>query len=60
MNIWMKVTCDEYALPLAIADTASELAKICGTTPNSVVSTVSHYKQGRIKYPSYICVTIDE
>ena len=60
MNIWMKVTTDEFALPLAIADSSVELARICGTTPNSVVSTISHHKQGRIKYPAYICVKIDE
>jgi len=58
-RVWMKVTCDEYALPMAIADTSVELAKMCGTTPNTVVSTWSHYQKGRIKYPSYICVILE-
>lgn len=56
----MKVTKDKYQLPLAVADSASELAEICGTTRNSVVSTISHYKKGRIDFPSYICVTFEE
>ena len=60
MRIWMKVTTDELALPLAFAESSAELARMCGTTPNSVVSTVSHYNKGRIKYPAYICVDIDE
>lgn len=60
MKIWMKVTTDELALPLAFAESSVELARMCGTSANSVVSTVSHYKQGRIKYPAYICVNIDE
>lgn len=60
MKIWMKVTCDELSLPLAVADTSSELAEMCGTTPNAVVSTWSHYRKGRITYPSYICVKVDE
>lgn len=58
-RIWMKVTCDEFALPLAVADSSAELARMCGTTPNAVVSTWSHYKKGRIKYPSYICVMVE-
>ncbi len=60
MKIWMKVTCDEMSLPLAVADTSVELALMCGTTPNTVRSTWSHYRAGRIKYPSFICVEGDE
>ena len=60
MNIWMKVTSDEFALPLAVADSSSELARMCGTTANAVVSTWSHHRQGRVKYPSYICVKVGE
>lgn len=59
LKIWMKVTCDELSLPLAVADTSSELAKMCGTTPNTVVSTWSHYRKGRIKHPSFICVDVE-
>ena len=59
-HIWMKVTKDKYQLPLAVADSASELARICGTTPNSIVSTFSHYRKGRIDFSSYICVQIEE
>ena len=58
--IWMKVTKDIYQLPLMVADSASELAEMCGTSRNSVVSTFSHYRKGRIEFPSYICVTIEE
>lgn len=60
MKIWMKVTNDKYQLPLMIADSAAELARMCDTTPNCVVSTNSHYQKGRITYPSYVCVTIDD
>lgn len=60
MNIWMKVTRDKYQLPLAVADSASELARMCDTTPNCVVSTVSHYNKGRITFPSYVCVRFEE
>ena len=29
-TVWMEVTMDEYELPIRIADTARELAKMCG------------------------------
>ena len=60
MKIWMKLTNDKYQLPMMIADSAKELAEICGTTPNNVVSTNSHFRKGRITNPSYVCVTIEE
>lgn len=59
-NIWMKITNDEYELPLAVADTAQELAEICGTTKNCIVSTISHYNQGRIKWTPYVCVKVKD
>lgn len=45
MIIWMEVTKDEYELPIAVADTAQELAKMCGTTANNVMSSASHHKR---------------
>ena len=42
--LWMKVTSDEYELPVAVADTAKELAKIVGTTENTINSRISHAK----------------
>ena len=39
---WMKITMDDLELPVAIADTAEELAAMCGTTTNTIYSAVSH------------------
>ena len=36
MNIWMYVTDDEYELPMAVADTCAELAKLVGVTTNAI------------------------
>lgn len=47
--LWLEVTQDEYELPLKVADTARELAQMCGTNINNVVSTASHYRAGRFK-----------
>ena len=45
MIIWIEVTKDEYELPIAVADSAGELANLCGTTKNAVTS--SAYRKGR-------------
>lgn len=36
MNIWMYVTDDEYELPMAVADTCGQLAKLVGVTANAI------------------------
>ena len=58
--VWMAVSQDELSLPVAIADTAKELAKILGTTENNVKSSDSKFKHGVYKNSRYIAVRIDE
>ena len=36
MDIWMKVSADEYEFPLQIADTQRELAKLCGVRRDTI------------------------
>lgn len=60
MDVWIKVSADKYELPVAIADTPSELARLCGTTANTISSTWSHYKKGKIKKSSYVKVRLEE
>ena len=40
MYVYMKITTDRYELPLAVADTGEELAKICGVSRNNVYTTM--------------------
>lgn len=54
--MWMKVSDDKYELPVAVADTAAELARILGVRTNVIYSAVSHYERGDIKRSSYIHV----
>lgn len=42
-------TVDEYELPLAVASSASELARLVGTTANSIYSTISHRQNKGLK-----------
>lgn len=49
MILWLKVTKDEYQLPLAVADTAAELARMTGVKPDSLYSMRSHGVKEYIK-----------
>lgn len=60
MFIYMKVSNDKYQLPIAVADTAKELAKICNTTENNIYSHISKNKKGIYKKVVYIKVEIEE
>ena len=48
-NIWLEVTRDKYELPVKIADSVEELAEMCGTSKNTIMSTISNWKKGRLK-----------
>lgn len=54
MTIYMKCTTDRLELPLAVADTARELARMMGVSYNSVYSEISR------GYGGYHKVVIDE
>jgi hypothetical protein len=45
--VWMKVTNDKYELPVLVADSAPELAKMLGCSPNNICSSLSHAKHRR-------------
>ena len=44
--VWMEVSQDRYELPLAIADTAQDLARKCGVKPSTVRSSASRVNTG--------------
>lgn len=46
MTLYLRTTVDEYELPIAVAESAKELAGILGTTPGSVMSSISHKRPG--------------
>ena len=47
--IWMEVTNDEYRHIIKMADSAKELADMCGVTRETVTSTAWRYEHGKIK-----------
>lgn len=60
--VWMEVTQDEYRLPVVIADTSRELAKICGDTNENVRTTAYKTNKGLYKNSKsrYIVVVLNE
>ena len=61
MCLYLKVTKDEFELPLAVADSLKELAIMTGDTINTISSAMSHTKNNPEKYPRcrFVKVEID-
>ena len=60
MKIYMAVTKDALSLPLAVADSAAELAERRGVQVETIRSLVSRGRTGKIKRPGYIVVEVEE
>lgn len=43
--LYMKITRDEYELPVAVADSVIELAKMLGVKPNTISRSLSRQKK---------------
>lgn len=59
-EVWMKVTRDKFQLPIAVADSIRELSQITGHSEDTIRSSISHQKHGRIKRSSFIRVSMEE
>ena len=55
MIVYMEVSQDEFELPLAIADTISELARLAHRKKSTLIHAINHSKHSR-----YIRVVIEE
>jgi hypothetical protein len=55
----MMVTKDEYELPMAIADTPTELAKMVGTTRAAINSQISRARKSG-KRSNFVKVVFDD
>ena len=60
MTVWMLVTKDKYELPVIIAETSTELTRICGVSNRTIISGALRSKSGKVKKSRYIKVEIDD
>ena len=56
MTLYIKVTKDRYELPVAVADTKSDLARLLGVDP----STVTCGLKRKVEKPVYLEVEVDD
>lgn len=45
-KLYLRTTQDELELPIAVADSPTELARMLGTTANNVSSSIAHGRKG--------------
>lgn len=57
---WLYVTSDEYELPLAVADSAGQLALMIGVPLVNIATMASKYENGLIKKSKYVKVKVEE
>lgn len=60
MTLYLRVTNDEYELPMAVADSPSELAIMLGLKRQTLWSIFSRVRKGEYRYKIYQIVEIDE
>lgn len=60
MTLYLRVTNDEYELPMAVADSPSELALMLGLKRQTLWSIFSRVRKGEYRYKIYQIVEIEE
>ena len=59
MIIWMKVTNDEYELPVVVANSRAELARKLGIKPNTIATAIHRAKKDGSRQ-QFVKVVIDD
>lgn len=49
MTVYMKVTRDKFRLPVAVADSVPELARMLGTNADNIHAAISHGRKTFVK-----------
>lgn len=57
--IYMEITRDKYELPVAVADSAKELANLRGVKFRSIHSCISLHEAGKLKTSKYIRIKVE-
>ena len=60
MVLYLKTTTDEYELPIAVAASVHELAKITGTSERSIASIISRLRNGKTDTKCYHIVEVED
>lgn len=60
MKLYLKVTKDRYELPLAVADSPRELAKMIGVSRDTINTALSKVKAGEVRNSTYKIVEVED
>ena len=60
MTIYIEVTRDKYELPVRVADSVSELARMSGCTTNNISSAISHFQHRAQKSARFYKVDVED
>lgn len=60
MVLYVAVSQDKYELPIAVADSARELARMLGVDKCTVSCHITLAKQGKIKKQKYFKVEVED
>ena len=60
MKVWMKVTRDQYELPIAIADSPQELSMLVGSNADNINACIAKVAAGVTKKSQYVKVEIED
>lgn len=58
--LYMEVTADEYELPIAVAGSGAELARMKGLDPHSVYRDIYRKGSGKMRGSKYVKVKCEE
>ena len=58
--VYMKVTKDKFEFPIVVADSAYELARLCGVNVSTILHSVSAQSKGIIKNSQYKRVWVND
>ena len=59
-RLYMAVTRDRLSLPLAVAESAAELARLRGAKRENILCSISGWKKGTVRCPGYIVVEVED
>ena len=59
-RLYMAVTRDRLSLPLAVAESAAELARLRGAKRENILCSISRWKKGTGRCPGYIVVEVED
>lgn len=59
MKLYLRVTKDKYRLPVAVADSVTELSRMTHVSCDTIYQSLSRSKRGIIKDSQWVSVEVD-